>query len=83
MISINLVRSVPNKDIRRGVLDSFFGLIPANGKTYSLESINENADYYRKLSASKAKRGGKKGELRPQIASLPNEIHKDVIGCRI
>lgn len=58
--TINLVKQIPDKKLRKAVVRTYFGIVPANGKTYSIKSISENEDYYRKLSDSTDKNGSKK-----------------------
>lgn len=39
MININLVKSVPNKEIRKDVVNVFYGIVPADGVTRSIKTI--------------------------------------------
>lgn len=64
VININLVKQIPNKRVRDDIARVYYGLIPNNGKTYSIKSILENEDYYRKLSERTDKEGSKNGGLK-------------------
>lgn len=57
---MNLVKQVPDKELRKAIVRAYYGIIPANGKTYSIKSILENKDYYRKLAERTDKMGSKK-----------------------
>lgn len=58
--SINLVKQIPDRKVRADIARVYYGLIPNNGKTYSIKSILENEDYYRKLADGIEKDGSKK-----------------------
>lgn len=57
---IDLVKQIPDKELRKAVLEAYFGIIPANGKTYSIKAISANQDYYRKLAKEVDKKNAKK-----------------------
>ena len=57
---INLVKQIPDKNLRKAVLETYFGIIPANGKTYSIKAISANQDYYRKLAKEVDNKNSKK-----------------------
>ncbi len=58
--TINLVEQIPNKELRDAFVRAYYGIVPSNGKTYSIKSILENENYYRKLSEDIERKGSKK-----------------------
>lgn len=57
---MNLVKQVPDKELRKDIVRAYYGIVPANGKTYSIKSISENENYYRKLAERIDKNSSKK-----------------------
>ena len=58
--SINLAQQIPDKEIRKQVARVFYGIVPRNGKMYSIRSIASNENYYRKLAEAIENNGSKK-----------------------
>jgi len=52
IISINLVKSIPNKRIRKIAIDYLYGIIPPDGRQRSVLSILENSPRYAKMVES-------------------------------
>ena len=48
--SLNLVKSIPNKEIRANITRWLYGIIPADGKTRSIETILTNPEKYTKIT---------------------------------
>lgn len=51
-ISINLVKSIPDPKIRQWIVNAFWGIVPADGKTRSIKNLLENQDKYAKIAES-------------------------------
>ncbi len=53
------MKIILKEPLRLEFVNYFYGLVPGNGKTYSIESILSHEDYYRKLADEIEKKGSR------------------------
>ena len=51
--NLNLVKSIPNKEVREWVVNWLYGIVPVDKKTRSIEAILENQNRYHKIESKK------------------------------